>query len=163
MLTLHSVRGATDNLSSGFSDMLALVTNRIDIYKIDVSPYNLNYLVNDMAKIQAILNDSSMVICTTNKMLGPVGIAVKGGIKRAYSEDVFSTIEQRQAVSHDADISITEHVSTSREGYWAYPEYWVCSNAISHVWVDSKEVNDTYTTELSQLVGLLFGLSVVVS
>lgn len=161
MQTLHSVRGATASLSDGYNDMYALVQNYSDAYDIDVSEYNVNYLADDISKIKYILENKDTVICTTSKTLGPVGITLDGGIKRAFSEDVYSTREERQLVSQESDITLTEHVKPSKEGYWAYPEYWVCNARVVNIWVDSKEVSDTYVKELSQLAGLILGLNVV--
>ena len=161
MKTLHAVRGATARLSSGYNDMHALVLNYADVYNIDISEYNVAYLADDISKIKCILDNKDIVICTTSKTLGPVGITVEGGIKRAFSEEVYSTIEERQLVSQEPDITLTEHVKPSKQGYWAYPEYWVCNARVVNIWVNSKEVSDTYVKELSQLAGLILGLNVV--
>lgn len=161
MQTLHSVRGATIKQSQGYADMYALVLNYMSVYDIHVDDYDVNYLADDIAKIKYILdNNDSIVICSTNKSLGPVGITLSGGIKRAFSEDVYSTIEERQTVVNDLDITLTEHVEPSKEGYWAYPEYWVCNAEVLNVWVDVKEVSSTYVNSLSQMAGLILGLSV---
>lgn len=159
MQTLHAVRGVSDTLSEGYDSMLALIQNRIDIFDMTVDSYNVHSLANDIAKIAAIVrNIDTMVVCSSDRMLGPVGVTLVGGIKRAFNDDVFSTIDQRQVVRDDADIYMTSHVVSER-----YPEYWVCNAFIQYVWVDSKEVNTTYASELSQLVGMILGLNVVVN
>ena len=159
MQTLHAVRGVSDTLSEGYDNMLALIQNRIDIFDMTVDSYNVHSLANDIAKIAAIVrNIDTMVVCSSDRMLGPVGVALVGGIKRAFNDDVFSTREQRQAVCNDTDVHMTTHIASTK-----YPEYWVCNAFIQYVWVDSKEVNTTYASELSQLVGMLLGLNVVIN
>ena len=159
MQTLHSVRGVSDMLSEGYENMLALIQNRIEIYGLNIDNYNIHSLANDIAKIDTIVrNVDTMVVCSSDRMLGPVGVTFVGGIKRAFNDDVFSTREQRQAVCNDTDVHMTTHIASTK-----YPEYWVCNAFIQYVWVDSKEGNTTYASELSQLVGMLLGLNVVIN
>ena len=67
-------------------------------------------------------------------------------------------ITEYTAVCNDTDVHMTTHIASTK-----YPEYWVCNAFIQYVWVDSKEVNTTYASELSQLVGMLLGLNVVIN
>ena len=115
MQTLHSVRGVSDMLSEGYENMLALLQNRIEIYGLNIDNYNIHSLANDIAKIDTIVrNVDTMVVCSSDRMLGPVGVTFVGGIKRAFNDDVFSTIDQRQVVRDDADIYMTSHVVSER-------------------------------------------------
>ena len=153
MITLHAVRGVTSGLHANFESMLARVENVIDVYSLEIDKYNIRKIADDLAKIQAIINDSSMVICTSDRMLGDVGVSLKGGIKAAFDNDAFSTIEQRQAYANNEALEITEHLNSG-----LYPEYWVNNAKIENVWVNA---NESYANDLSQLCGMILGLTVV--
>lgn len=153
MITLHAVRGVTSGLHSNFESMLTRVENVIEVYSLEIDKYNVNKIADDLAKIQAIINDNSMVVCTSDRMLGDVGVSLQGGIKAAFNSDVFSTVEQRQVYSTKAPLEINEHLASD-----LYPEYWVNGAAIKNVWVNA---NESYTSDLSQLCGMILGLSVV--
>lgn len=153
MITLHAVRGVTSGLHDNFEYMLTRVENVIDVYSLEIDKYNIRKISDDLAKIQAIINDNSMVVCTSDRMLGDVGVSLQGGIKAAFNNDVFSTIEQRQAYANKATLEINEHLESN-----LYPEYWVNGAEIQHVWVNS---NKSYANDLSQLCGMILGLTVV--
>lgn len=72
MITLHAVRGVTSGLHSNFESMLTRVENVIEVYSLEIDKYNVNKIADDLAKIQAIINDNSMVVCTSDRMLGDV-------------------------------------------------------------------------------------------
>ena len=153
MITLHAVRGVTSGLHNNFEAMLTRVENVIEVYSLEIDKYNVNKIADDLAKIQAIVNDNSMVVCTSDRMLGEIGVSLEGGIKAAFNSDVYSTIEQRQAYSTKAPLEINEHLASD-----LYPEYWVNGAAIQHVWVND---NASYASDLSQLCGMILGLTVV--
>lgn len=153
MITLHAVRGVTSGLHSNFEAMLTRVENVIEVYSLKIDKYNVNKIADDLAKIQAIINDNSMVVCTSDRMLGDVGVSLDGGIKAAFNSDVYSTIEQRQEYATKETLKINEHLESS-----LYPEYWVNGAAIQHVWVNA---NESYASDLSQLCGMILGLLVV--
>ena len=153
MITLHAVRGVTSGLHNNFEAMIARVENVIDVYSLEIDEYNIRKIADDLAKIQAIVNDSTMVICTSDRMLGDVGVSLQGGIKAAFNSDVYSTIEQRQEYANKEALEINEHLDSS-----LYPEYWVNGATIQHVWVNA---NESYASELSQLCGMILGLTVV--
>ena len=153
MITLHAVRGVTSGLHSNFESMLVRVQNVIEVYSLEIDKYNVNKIADDLAKIQAIVNDNSMVVCTSDRMLGDVGVSLQGGIKAAFNSDVYSTIEQRQEYATKESLEITEHLESS-----VYPEYWVNGATIQHVWVNA---NKSYANDLSQLCGMILGLTVV--
>lgn len=50
-------------------------------------------------------------------------------------------------------LEINEHLSSD-----LYPEYWVNGATIQHVWVND---NASYASDLSQLCGMILGLTVV--
>lgn len=153
MITLHAVRGVTSGLHSNFESMLTRVENVIDVYSLEIDKYNIRKIADDLAKTQAIINDNSMVVCTSDRMLGDVGVSLQGGIKAAFNNDVYSTIEQRQEYSNKADLEINEHLESE-----LYPEYWVNGAKIKNVWVNA---NESYASDLSQLCGMILGLTVV--
>lgn len=153
MITLHAVRGVTSGLYNNFEIMLTRVENVIDVYSLEIDKYNIRKIADDLAKIQAIVNDSTMVICTSDRMLGDVGISLEGGIKAAFNNDVYSTIEQRQAYANKEALEITTHLESA-----VYPEYWVNGAKIKNVWVNA---NESYASDLSQLCGMILGLKVV--
>ena len=153
MITLHAVRGVTSGLHSNFESMLVRVQNVIEVYSLEIDKYNVNKIADDLAKIQAIINDNTMVVCTSDRMLGDVGVSLQGGIKAAFNSDVYSTIEQRQEYATKESLEITEHLESS-----VYPEYWVNGATIQHVWVNA---NKSYANDLSQLCGMILGLTVV--
>lgn len=153
MNTLHAVRGVTSGLHANFENMLVRVQNVIDIYSLEIDKYNINKIADDLAKIQAVMNDAYMVICASDRMLGDVGITLKGGIKAAFNNDVYSTIEQRQEYANKAALEINEHLASD-----LYPEYWVNGAIVQHVWVNN---NESYASDLSQLCGMILGLQVV--
>ena len=153
MITLHAVRGVTSGLHNNFETMLARVENVIDVYSLDIDKYNIRKIADDLAKIQAIVNDNTMVICTSDRMLGDVGVSLEGGIKAAFNSDVYSTIEQRQEYANKEALEITTHLEST-----VYPEYWVNGAKIANVWVND---NASYASDLSQLCGMILGLSVV--
>lgn len=153
MITLHAVRGVTSGLHTNFEAMLARVENVIDVYSLEIDKYNIRKIADDLAKIQAIVNDSNMVICTSDRMLGDVGVSLKGGIKKAFNNDVFSTIEQRQEYANKAPLEINEHLESN-----LYPEYWVNGAKVTNVWVNA---NESYASDLSQLCGMILGLTVL--
>ena len=153
MITLHAVRGVTSGLHSNFETMLARVENVIDVYSLEIDKYNIRKIADDLAKIQAIVNDNTMVICTSDRMLGDVGISLKGGIKAAFNNDVFSTIEQRQSYANKEALEITTHLDSN-----LYPEYWVNNAKVVNVWVNA---NESYASDLSQLCGMILGLIVL--
>ena len=153
MITLHAVRGVTSGLHSNFESMLTRVKNVIEVYSLEIDKYNVNKIADDLAKIQAIVNDTTMVICTSDRMLGDVGVSLQGGIKAAFNSDVFSTIEQRQEYATKEALKLNEHLASD-----LYPEYWVNGATIQHVWVNA---NKSYASDLSQLCGMILGLTVV--
>lgn len=153
MITLHAVRGVTSGLHNNFEAMFARVENVIDVYSLDIDKYNIRKIADDLAKIQAIVNDNTMVVCTSDRMLGDVGISLEGGIKAAFNNDVFSTIEQRQAYANKEALEITAHLESN-----LYPEYWVNDAKIKNVWVNA---NESYASDLSQLCGMILGLTVL--
>lgn len=153
MITLHAVRGVTSGLHNNFEMMLTRVENVIDVYSLEIDKYNIRKIADDLAKIQAIVNDNTMVICTSDRMLGDVGISLEGGIKAAFNNDVFSTIEQRQEYADKEALEITTHLESA-----VYPEYWVNGATIQHVWVNG---NASYASDISQLCGMILGLTVV--
>ena len=153
MITLHAVRGVTSGLHNNFEAMLARVENVINVYSLEIDKYNIRKISDDLAKIQAIINDNSMVVCTSDRMLGDVGISLEGGIKAAFNNDVFSTIEQRQEYADKEALEINEHLEST-----VYPEYWVNGAKIKNVWVNA---NESYASDLSQLCGMILGLTVV--
>lgn len=153
MITLHAVRGVTSGLHSNFEAMLTRVENVIEVYSLEIDKYNVNKIADDLAKIQAIINDNSMVVCTSDRMLGDVGVSLQGGIKAAFNSDVYSTIEQRQTYANKEALELNEHLASD-----LYPEYWVNGASIQHVWVNT---NESYTSDISQLCGMILGLSVI--
>ena len=153
MITLHAVRGVTSGLHANFEAMFARVENVIEVYSLEIDKYNIRKIADDLAKIQAIVNDNTMVVCTSDRMLGDVGISLKGGIKAAFNNDVYSTIEHRQEYANKEALEINEHLESS-----LYPEYWVNGAKIKNVWVNA---NESYANDLSQLCGMILGLSVV--
>lgn len=153
MITLHAVRGVTSGLHANFETMLARVENVIDVYSLEIDKYNIRKIADDLAKIQAIVNDNTMVVCTSDRMLGDVGISLEGGIKAAFNNDVFSTIEHRQEYANKEALEITTHLESA-----VYPEYWVNGAKIKNVWVNA---NESYASDLSQLCGMILGLTVL--
>ena len=153
MITLHAVRGVTSGLHSNFEAMLTRVENVIDVYSLEIDKYNIRKIADDLAKIQTIVNDGNMVICTSDRMLGDVCVSLEGGIKAAFNNDVYSTIEQRQAYANKETLEINEHLESN-----LYPEYWVNNAKIQNVWVND---NESYASDLSQLCGMILGLTVV--
>lgn len=153
MITLHAVRGVTSGLHSNFETMFARVENVIGVYSLDIDKYNIRKIADDLAKIQAIVNDTTMVVCTSDRMLGDVGVSLQGGIKAAFNNDVFSTIEQRQEYATKEALEITEHLESS-----LYPEYWVNNAKVVNIWVNADE---SYASDLSQLCGMILGLTVL--
>lgn len=153
MITLHAVRGVTSGLHNNFETMFARVENVIDVYSLEIDKYNIRKIADDLAKIQAIVNDNTMVVCTSDRMLGDVGVSLEGGIKAAFNNDVFSTIEQRQTYANKEALEITAHLESN-----LYPEYWVNGAKIKNVWVNA---NESYASDLSQLCGMILGLTVL--
>lgn len=155
MKTLHSLHGVTGYQAEGYNNMVALIENRIDIYGLSISQHHVGELANTIANISSITNNPNMVLCTTDRTLGDYGIACVGGIRAAYNTDVYSTREQRQEVAHLDELKLDAHVASD-----LYPEYWISNPFIQYVWV--KEGREEFNNALSQLVGMLLGLNVVI-
>ena len=157
METIHATSGVTGFSHKNANDYEILIDNFCELYQVTIPTYHIPKLADNMAKIADMMT-GECVVCTSDRLLGDIGVVFTGGIKRAFSEDVFSTIEQRQATLNDADMTLTEHVQGSRQGYWSYPEYWVAAKP-SHI-VVSEDVSKEFKDALSQLVGRYFGLLV---
>lgn len=154
MKTLHSVNGVTSHQAEGFEHMRALVLNKIELYNLDIPWLYVNEITDAIAKIAHIQSNKDLVVCSSDRTLGTVGISLIGGIKRAFNTDVWSTYEERQAVSLDTELKLDTHLVSD-----LYPEYWVSDSFIQYVWV--KNSSAEFISAMSQMVGLILGLNVV--
>lgn len=153
--TLHSLHGVSAFIADNHEDMRQLVLNKIEIYRLDTDVLLVNEIADIIAKVAVVKNNPKAVICTTDRVLGDVGIACVGGIKAIHDKDVWSTREQRQVVSDKEELVLDTHVVSD-----TYPEYWVNDTFIQYVWVRNSRAE--LIAPLSQLLGLILGLNVVI-
>ena len=154
MQTIHATNGVTGIAHDNHARFYTEVHFKNDIYQMNINPLDINMLADNLAKIDAIVN-SNIVVCTSDRLLGQVGVVFNSGIKQAFDVDVYSTKEQRQSYIDAPDI----HVDTPTTLATIYPEFWVRSTAVSHIITDKDMLPET-RQHLSTLVGMMFGLLV---